>query len=91
VRGWARTQLIKIVSGDVVTFPKRARDAALKAPDGLPEYAERLLQIIEGLTVQIVAADHELEQLTDVRSGFLKRWSSALSSARRRCAKAVST
>jgi len=66
VRGWARTQLIKIVSGDVVTFPKRARDAALKTPGGLPEYAERLLQVIETLTVQIVAADHELEELADM-------------------------
>jgi transposase len=66
VRGWARTQLIKIVSGDVVTFPKRARDAALKTPEGLPEYAERLLQVIETLTVQIVAADRELEELADL-------------------------
>jgi transposase len=65
VRGWARTQLIKIVSGDVVTFPKRARDAALKRSEGLPEYAERLLQVIETLTEQIVAADRELEQLAE--------------------------
>jgi transposase len=65
VRGWARTQLIKIVSGVVTTFPKRMRDAAIKQPEGLPSYAERLLQMIEKLTEQIVAADAELEQLAD--------------------------
>jgi transposase len=65
VRGWARTQLIKIVSGDVATFPKRVRDAVLKIPEGLPEYAERLLQVVETLTAQIVAADRELAELAD--------------------------
>jgi transposase len=65
VRGWARTQLLKIVSGVVTTFPKRMREAALKLPEGLPEYAERLLQTIEALTKQIVAADAELEQLAN--------------------------
>lgn len=65
VRGWARSQLIKIVSGVVATFPKRMRDAALKTPEGLPEYAERLLQTIEALTKQIVDADAELEKLAD--------------------------
>jgi transposase len=65
VRGWARTQLLKIVSGVVTTFPKRMREAASKVPEGLPEYAERLLQTIEALTKQIVAADAELEQLAN--------------------------
>jgi transposase len=64
VRGWARTQLLKIRSGDTATFPKRARDAALSSPDGLPEYAERLLKMIEALNEQIAAADHELEEIT---------------------------
>ncbi|MGN6145708.1 MAG: IS110 family transposase [Mesorhizobium sp.] len=63
VRGWSRTQLLKIRSGDVVTFPKRAREAALKSPSGLPEYVERLLKMVESLTEQIAAANGELEQL----------------------------
>ena len=63
VRGWARTQLLKIRSGDVVTFPKRTRDAALKSPSGLPEYVERSLKMVEALTVQISAANDELEEL----------------------------
>lgn len=65
VRGWARTQLLKIVSGVVTTFPKRMREAASRVPEGLPEYAERLLQTIEALTKQIAAADAELEQLAN--------------------------
>jgi transposase len=65
VRGWGRTQLIKLVSGVVTTFPKRMRDAALKLSEGLPEYVERLLQTIENLTKQITDADRELEQLAD--------------------------
>jgi transposase len=63
VRGWARTQLLKIRSGDVVTFPKRTRDATLKSPSGLPEYVERLLKMVEALSEQISAANQELEQL----------------------------
>jgi transposase len=63
VRGWARTQLLKIRSGDVVTFPKRARDAALKSANGLPEHASRLLKMIEALTEQISVADSELQEL----------------------------
>jgi transposase len=65
VRGWARTQLLKIVSGVVTTFPKRMREAAIKLPEGLPEYAERLLQTIEALTKQIATADAELEQIAN--------------------------
>ena len=63
VRGWARTQLMKIRSGDVVTFSKRARDATLKSASGLPEYVERLLKMVEALSEQISAANQELEQL----------------------------
>jgi transposase len=36
VRGWARTKLLKIRSGDWTTFPKRARDAALGRVLGPP-------------------------------------------------------
>jgi transposase len=63
VRGWARTQLLQLPSGDVITFPKRVREAALAHPDGLPEHAERLLKVLESLNEQITEADHELEQL----------------------------
>src|SRR5690606_16045026 len=63
VRGWARTLLLKLPSGESTTFPARVRSAALKHPDGLPEYVERLLKVIESLNEQVVLADKELEQL----------------------------
>jgi transposase len=64
VRGWARTQLLKVRSGDPSTFSQRVRDAALQHPDGLPSYVERLLSTISTLCEQIAAADDELKQLT---------------------------
>jgi transposase len=63
VRGWARTQLLKIRSGDWTTFPKRARDAALSNESGVPQCVERLLIAIDSLTEQIALADKELRQL----------------------------
>lgn len=63
VRGWARTQLLKIRSGDWNTFSKRARDAALGSESGLPEYVARLLTVLDSLTEQIALADKELKQL----------------------------
>jgi transposase len=64
VRGWTRTQLLTIHSGDMLTFPKRARAAALSKHDGLPEHVERMLQVIEALNEQIIPADAELEKLS---------------------------
>jgi transposase len=61
VRGWARTQALKIRSGATESFPKRVRDAATLSPDGLPDYIERSLAIIDGLNLQIAAADFELK------------------------------
>ena len=63
VRGWARTQMLTIRSGAVQSFPLRARAAALSKADGLPEYIERLLQVLEALNAQIASADDEAEQL----------------------------
>lgn len=63
VRGWARTQLVSLGGGTPRGFPTRVRQAALKTPTGLPEYAERLLLAIETLNDQISAADQELRTL----------------------------
>lgn len=63
VRGWARTQLLKVPSGEMVSFPKRMRATGLKDRDGVPEYIERMLKVIESLNEQIAAADKELLQL----------------------------
>ncbi len=63
VRGWARAQVLRIRTGQPETFPQRMRAAALARPDGLPEYAERVLVVIESLNGQIALADKELKQL----------------------------
>jgi transposase len=65
VRGWARTKLLKIRTGDMTTFPKRVRDAALGTADGIPEHVDRLLQAIEALNERIAPADKELEKLAE--------------------------
>jgi transposase len=59
VRGWARTQLLKVRSGEVETFAKRVLDASVTMPDGIPVYIERLLVAINSLNEQIAAADKE--------------------------------
>jgi transposase len=63
VRGWLRTQVLKLRSGTVTTFPERIRQRLLDRPEGIPLYVERLLKSIEALTKQIEAASKELEEL----------------------------
>ncbi len=65
VRGWARTQLLKIRTGDMMTFPKRVREAALGKTDGLPLFVERLLLAIAALNEQIAPADTEVATLAE--------------------------
>jgi transposase len=66
VRGWARTQLLKIRGqGGTKTFPERARAAALEREHGLPVHIERTLQVLEALNAQIASADAELEALVE--------------------------
>lgn len=60
VRGWLRMELVKIKSGDVESFPKRLRETVLSRAEGMPEFVERQLQAIEGLTTQITAATKEI-------------------------------
>lgn len=63
VRGWMRTQLLKIRSGEMCTFPKRVREAGVTHKDGIPEYIERLLKVVESMNEQIMLADKELAEL----------------------------
>jgi len=60
VRGYLRTRLGRVKTGAVESFPSRARKALLKQPDGLPEFIERQLLVIEELNAQIEAATAEL-------------------------------
>jgi transposase len=63
VRGYARTELIKIGSGDATTFPRRVRAASAKSSGGTPEFIERMLICIDTLNEQIKLADKELKEL----------------------------
>jgi transposase len=63
VRGWTRSELMKFRSGTSITFAERIREAALKHPNGLPEYVERVLKVIESLNQQIALADDGLEEI----------------------------
>jgi transposase len=63
VRGWMRTELIRVRPGTPRTFPDRVRSAAVEREGGLPAAVERVLQVIDLLTEQIRAADKELEAL----------------------------
>ena len=62
VRGWLRTQLVRVKSGQVESFPERVREAVLNRPEGMPAYVERQLQVIESLSPQIDAATREIEE-----------------------------
>jgi transposase len=63
VRGWLRTQLLKIRTGEMLSFTERVRQAALSRAEGLPGYVERQLVVIDSLNEQIVVADKELANL----------------------------
>ncbi len=63
VKGWARAQLLSIPTGGTPSFPRRARDAALAGPAGLPSYLERLLKTLDELNLQLAEADKELAAL----------------------------
>jgi transposase len=65
VKGWARTQLLRIPSGTTATFPQRMRDAALAEPEGLPSYIARTLTTLDELNEQIDLADRELKELAE--------------------------
>jgi transposase len=65
VRGWARTQLLKIPSGKTASFPGLARAAAEESECGLPTYIEHLLTALETINEQIALANQELEGLAE--------------------------
>lgn len=60
VRGYLRTQLIKLKLGSPRGFPKKARAALESSPDGIPLAVARLLTVIESLNEQILDATKEL-------------------------------
>jgi transposase len=65
VRGYLRTQLVRVVSGKTETFPRRVCKCLEGRPTGMPAMVERLLTAIETLNEQIAAADKELRQVAE--------------------------
>lgn len=63
VRGWMRTQLVRIRTGSTPTFHQRVREYALTNQISLPEHIERQLVLLDALKVQVKAADQQLVKL----------------------------
>lgn len=64
-RGWLRTQLIRIRTGATRTFPARLREHATTNGITIPPHVERLLLVIETLTLQLKEADLQVQQIAD--------------------------
>jgi transposase len=56
VRGWLRARRVRPRAGEASTFPLRIRELC-----DLPEFVERQLRAIDALTLEIKAADKDLE------------------------------
>lgn len=65
VRGWLRTQLQRIPTGHVSTFPKRVMLTMSTRSEGLPEPIARQLNVIQALNQQIADANAELRQIAE--------------------------
>jgi transposase len=65
VRGWLRTQLVKVRGGATERFAARVRETLLALPAGIPAFADRQLLVIETLCEQIRAATKEIEAVAE--------------------------
>jgi transposase len=65
VRGYLRTQLVRVASGKTETFPRRVRQRLEHRPEGMPAMVERLLLAIDELNRQVAAADDELSAVAE--------------------------
>lgn len=63
VRGWMRTELLKVRSGSPGSFAERVRKEAINRADGLPDFIEHVLAVIEVLNDRIAAADKQLKDI----------------------------
>jgi transposase len=62
VRGWLRTQLLKLPRGTTATFPGRVRAAQAQRNLPVPTYIEQALVSIETLNAQVLASDREMRK-----------------------------
>ena len=65
VRGWMRTQLWRIRSGQAATLPDRIRGHAESVGMSLPEHVERQLQLLSSVIEQVKAADKQLRTVAN--------------------------
>lgn len=63
VRGWMRTQLWRIRSGQAATLADRLRGHAESAGTPLPEHIERQLQMLASVIDQVKAADKQVRKV----------------------------
>jgi transposase len=63
VRGWARTQLLRLPSRGMSKFASQVRQLCLAREAGLPTHIEQLLVSIEQLTIQICAANKDVARM----------------------------
>jgi len=63
VKGWLRTQTLRVRSGVVNTFPQRVRDYYAAAAQPLPSCIGRQLEAIAQLSDQIANANEELQEI----------------------------
>jgi len=63
VRGWMRTQLLRIRSGKTTSFPERLRAQAASNNEPLPDHIARMLDAIEAICVQVKASDKHIQKI----------------------------
>lgn len=63
VKGWMRTQLLRLRSGAVATLPERLRGHATTQQQPLPVHIEETLAVLDVLSVQIAATNRRVKKL----------------------------
>jgi transposase len=63
VKGWMRTQLLRLRSGATATLPERLRGHATTQQQPLPAHIEEALAVLDVLTVQITASNRRVKKL----------------------------
>ncbi len=63
VRGWMRTQLLRIRSGSSATFPARLREHAGRTSQTLPFHVEQQLKLIEMVVTHVREADRQVKRI----------------------------
>jgi transposase len=65
VRSYFRTTARSQVKATSKTLAKNVREKLLQEPEGIPDYVEQLLCVLESLNEQIAKADEALKQIAD--------------------------